>query len=330
HQVALRLAAHDVGVAARQLERGLVRLGAGVAEVDPVGERAVDDGRRRPDLLLVVVGVRGVQDAGGLLGDDAGERGVGVAERADRDARGHVEVAIAARVPQVHALAAGEHHRLLPVVAEHLLLGERDQILLAVAAWGGGRHGFASGVAGGGSETRVSSVPTPPRVKISRSSACSSRPSMMWTLRTPCSSAARAFSILGIMPPLTAPVAMSSRARSGVKEGISAPPPSTTPGTSVKRTSFSAPSATAIAAANGSALTLRVWPSSAQAIGATIGMNSGSRRSMTRRSTAVTSPTSPRSGVRSRRRARARLPSLPVSPTARPPSCWTRRTSSLL
>ena len=47
----------------------------------------------RDDLLLVPVQVRDVDQRPELAGDPLGERRVGVAEPAHRDARGHVEVA---------------------------------------------------------------------------------------------------------------------------------------------------------------------------------------------------------------------------------------------
>ncbi len=121
------------------------------------------------------------------------------------------------------------------------------------------------------------------------------------------------------MPPAITPPSISARAWRAVNVEQSCPSAPRTPGTSVMSTSFSARIAAARCAANGSALTLSVSPCSSAAMGAITGMKSSSwSLSISRASTAVTSPTRP-SSVRVVRRARARLPSLPVMPTARPP-----------
>ena len=86
-------------VAARELQRALVRFRAPVAEEHAVGERAVDDRLRGEDLLVVVVEVRDVDELPSCVGTRAREHRVRVAEPAHRDARGHVEVALAARRP---------------------------------------------------------------------------------------------------------------------------------------------------------------------------------------------------------------------------------------
>ena len=53
-------------------------------------------------------------------------------------------------------------------------------------------------------------VPQPASVMISSSTACSTRPSMMWALPTPASSALRTAATLGTMPPPMRPAACSA------------------------------------------------------------------------------------------------------------------------
>src|SRR5262249_31543502 len=216
---ALGTARHHLLVAAGELERGLVRLPAGVAEEGAVGEAAARERVGEADLLLDEVEVRRVDEPTRLHGDGGGELGVGVAEAAHGDPRRHVEVALAADVPQLHALAARQHDRLLLVVLDEVMRGDVEEVFVC-------RHD-------------VSSVPTPRSVKISSRSACSMRPSMMWILRTPAASAARADSTFGIIPPVMVPSAISSRPRAAVRLGNRDPSLPFTPGTSVRRTSFS-------------------------------------------------------------------------------------------
>ena len=63
-----------------------------------------------------------------LLGDARREHRVRVAEPAHRDARGEVEVARAGHVPDLAAAAALEHDRLLAVVLEEDVIGEREEV----------------------------------------------------------------------------------------------------------------------------------------------------------------------------------------------------------
>ena len=100
-------------------------------------------------------------------------------------------------------------------------------------------------------------VPTPSLVKISKSSACSSRPSSTVALGTPERTARRQASIFGTMPAdrvgssAASSVAVTSAITSEVSGQLAY-----RPGTSVSTISFSAPTAAASAAAAVSALTL--------------------------------------------------------------------------
>ncbi|MEZ4394554.1 MAG: hypothetical protein R3A48_26070 [Polyangiales bacterium] len=115
--------------APRELERGLVGLGAAVAEVHPVEARAPRELRGELDLPVGVVVVRDVPEARDLLGDGLHQRRVRVAEHAHRDARVEVEVAAAVGVPEVAALAAGHHQRRLLVVSEEVATGQVEELV---------------------------------------------------------------------------------------------------------------------------------------------------------------------------------------------------------
>ena len=101
-----------------------------------------------------------------------------------------------------------------------------------------------------------------------------------------------------------------------------------TPGTSVMRMSFAAPSDAASSPAAVSALTLSACPVSSIATVATTGTAPESKRPRkTLTSTLVTSPTNPSSG--SRTRPRRVFPSFPQIPTALPPATLMSDTSDL-
>ena len=98
-----------LAVTPRELDRALVRLGAGVGEehASVAAEQRVEalgDAR----LHVVVIEVRDVQQRARLLGDRVGDFGVRVAERRDREPAEEVEVPVALAVPQVRALAPHE------------------------------------------------------------------------------------------------------------------------------------------------------------------------------------------------------------------------------
>ena len=101
-----------------------------------------------------------------------------------------------------------------------------------------------------------------------------------------------------------------------------------TPGTSVMRMSFAAPSDAASSPAAVSALTLSACPDASIATVATTGIAPESNKPRnTLTSTLVTSPTNPSSG--SRTRPRRVLPSFPQIPTALPPATLMSDTSDL-
>ena len=96
---------------AGELERGLVGLGAGVAEEDTrvVGPaEEADEALGQGDLWLGGEEVGHVAERAELGGDGLDEGGVGVAEGVDGDAAEQVDVLLAVGVPHVRALPAGE------------------------------------------------------------------------------------------------------------------------------------------------------------------------------------------------------------------------------
>src|SRR3989338_8068170 len=124
------------------------------------------------------------------------------------------------------------------------------------------------------------SVPTPSSVRISSSSACSTRPSMICTDFTPLRAASSAEPIFGNMPPDNVPSATRLSMSFGVKPESRLPSLSSTPGVLVSSTSFSALSTSASLPATRSALMFSVSPSGATPIGAITGMKSPESRNV--------------------------------------------------
>src|SRR5690606_15905361 len=268
-----------VAVQARELQRGLVRLGARVREehaalVAGLGEAL--EARREFELLRRGEVVRHVREALGLLRDGLHEHRVGVTEGVHGDAAEEIEEAIALGVPYVGALAAFEV-REASAEAHEVACG----LVLPVV-----RHD---------AET---SVPSPTLVQRSTRTECGTRPSMIDAFFTPCFTASRQACMFGIMPDSSRGMSSvsSSAVRWDTREsrfGQSA----YSPGTSVRMTSFLAPSARASALAAASALMLSVCPglSRSGATPATTGIRSARRWSRTGcGSTFTTLPTRPR------------------------------------
>ena len=118
-------------VAAGELDRGLVRLGAAVGEEDAIAERSLADGGGQRVGLVVVEQVRDVAEAVRLVGDRPGEPRVRVADRVDRQAAGEVDVAPAVRVEEEGPLAPHHHDGRLAVGLEQVILPELEQRLVA-------------------------------------------------------------------------------------------------------------------------------------------------------------------------------------------------------
>ena len=105
---------------ARQLQRRLVRLGAGVGEQHPAVRSGADE-RLEPlgelDARLVRGEVARVAERADLPGDGLDDGRVGVAEQVDGDAAEQVDVLAAVDVPDGRAAPPREHHRRGAVVA---------------------------------------------------------------------------------------------------------------------------------------------------------------------------------------------------------------------
>ena len=117
-----------LGVLFRELDGGLVGLGAGIRD-EGFGRGGHAAGlQRRFDQQLaqrarprVVVEVRGVHQRLGLRGDDLRDGRIAVAEGVDGDACGEVEVAAVLDVPNVAALAFDHHRGRAHVGRDHVL-----------------------------------------------------------------------------------------------------------------------------------------------------------------------------------------------------------------
>ena len=93
---------------ARDLERRLVGLGAGVGEVDLAAQRGLGQALGQAQPRLGVEEVADVDQALGLLADRRDDGRVAVPEAVDGQAGLEVEVLVALVVPQPRALAADE------------------------------------------------------------------------------------------------------------------------------------------------------------------------------------------------------------------------------
>ena len=110
-----------VAPAAGELDRGLDRLRAGVAEEHAVEARVLDEQLGELDHRLRVVEVRGVDQRLRLLGERLRDHGVRVAEDVHGEAADEVEVLVALRVPDARAFATFEDDGLPAVVLEDVL-----------------------------------------------------------------------------------------------------------------------------------------------------------------------------------------------------------------
>jgi len=116
---------------ARDLQRRLVGLGAGVGKVHPAAQRALGQPLGQRHRGLGVDEVADVNQLRRLLGDRAHDGGVAVAQRADRQAGLEVQVLVALVVVEQRALAAHELHGHPHVGGDQVLALERPQLLEA-------------------------------------------------------------------------------------------------------------------------------------------------------------------------------------------------------
>ena len=108
HQHPRRFKAAAVAVQARELQRALVGLGAGIGEERPLHAGRRGQPRRQFLLQRDAVQVGGVHQLAGLLAHGGRHRRVAVAQAAHGDAGDRVQVGVARLVPQPAAGAARE------------------------------------------------------------------------------------------------------------------------------------------------------------------------------------------------------------------------------
>ena len=105
-----RVDATRVTTGARNLDRRLVRLGAGITEEHAVHTRELHQRFRKTLLVGDCVEVRGVYEATRLLRDGLGDGGMGVPEAAYGNTGQRVQVALTLAVEQPRAITVAEAH----------------------------------------------------------------------------------------------------------------------------------------------------------------------------------------------------------------------------
>ena len=160
------------GPPAGQLDRRLVRLRPAVAEEDLPPGRSVGQALPQSGLDGNVEQVGDVHEAPRLLRDRARDRRVGVPQDRHGDPAEEIEVRLAEIVVQPAPLAADEGHGEAGVVPHLVPLRQRDRL----------RAGHSAPAP---RPARTISVPIPASVKISRRTLWGTRPSRIWTFRTP-------------------------------------------------------------------------------------------------------------------------------------------------
>jgi hypothetical protein len=104
---------------ARELDRGLIRLGARVAEVDLAAEARLREALGEQHGGLGVEQVARVHQASDLLAHGLNDPRVAVTEARHRDAAQEVEVLVALAIPHARALAAHKLDRKARVAGDH-------------------------------------------------------------------------------------------------------------------------------------------------------------------------------------------------------------------
>jgi hypothetical protein len=101
-----------MSIKAREFDRRLIRLGAGIAEERGIHTR--DRAQSLPKLCLDVdcEQIGGVHEHSGLLANGLRHRRIGMTQPADGNTRQRIEIAPALSVPQPHALPTHERHWL--------------------------------------------------------------------------------------------------------------------------------------------------------------------------------------------------------------------------
>jgi hypothetical protein len=97
------------GVMARQFERRLVGLSAGVGEEHPIGEGSVDQFACQAQRRLIGEDVAGMPQGFALAFERLDQRRMAVPQRRHRDAAGKIDVLFSLLIPDPAALAAHRH-----------------------------------------------------------------------------------------------------------------------------------------------------------------------------------------------------------------------------
>ena len=113
---------------ARELDRGLVRLRAGVAEEHPIGERRLAQLFGEAHRRLREVEVADVPEPPGLPGERLRELRVAVAERGHADPGAQIDVFVTVEVPHAGPCATVEDHLLGRIVRHVPALPGRHQL----------------------------------------------------------------------------------------------------------------------------------------------------------------------------------------------------------
>src|SRR5438045_2283737 len=100
---------------ARELDRALVGLGAGVADEDLAAEGDLREALRQAQLRRRVEQIADMDQRLRLACDGVDDTRMAMAELRDRDAGEEVEVLVAVRVPEARCLAADELDRIAAV-----------------------------------------------------------------------------------------------------------------------------------------------------------------------------------------------------------------------
>src|SRR5687768_17689519 len=232
-----------VPVASRELEAGLNRFGAAVAEKRARQPRQLRKARRRLRLERVVVEIGRVNQRCRLVGNCRDQARMRVAERGHTNARDEVQVFAAVDVVQARAAATDECDRLAFVGLKHVPR-------LEVADLVEGYLHFTTCVQPGPGVVAPASV-----------SNATPRPLAITTSPTPRRSAARHASSFATIPLFAVPVLISWAAARDVSLAIVWPPASSTPAVPPAMIRRRAPSWIARCDASVSALTFRTCPS---------------------------------------------------------------------
>jgi hypothetical protein len=111
-----------VRIAARELQCGLVRLGARIAEEHALGERRIGEAFREPQRRLVGEPVRHMPQRARLRFERADHRRMAMAERGDGDACGEIDVHPPVLVPHARAFTAHRNERRGREARDHHLV----------------------------------------------------------------------------------------------------------------------------------------------------------------------------------------------------------------